>query len=264
MAEKEEDDYMGDLSHFLPPQPAPSSSLLPPKPSSKTASNKPVVPNKKRKVLNWQERKKLKREQKQIEEDQKTLVNLESAIPESNIGFKMLKQMGYTPGSALGKEGSGRSEPVGLEIRRGRAGIGKEDDNVEKMRREMEKANRDRKREEELMETFGSHLKERWKEKRIVSNFHKAEAVLTQLENREVVTEKKEEEDVEKDEEEEEPITEEDLINTLIKLRDGYHYCLFCGCQICKIMQSKVSMDLGEGFGSCSEHQVVKIMSLAV
>lgn len=175
------------------------------------ASNKPVVPNKKRKVLNWQERKKLKREQKQIEEDQKTLVNLESAIPESNIGFKMLKQMGYTPGSALGKEGSGRSEPVGLEIRRGRAGIGKEDDNVEKMRREMEKANRDRKREEELMETFGSHLKERWKEKRIVSNFHKAEAVLTQLENREVVTEKKEEEDVEKDEEEEEPITEEVL-----------------------------------------------------
>lgn len=38
---------------------------------------------------------------------------------------------------------------------------------------------------------------------------------------------------------------------------------LFC-LQICKIMQSKVSIDLGEGFGSCSEHQVVKIMSLAV
>lgn len=175
-------------------------------------SNKHVVSNssnKKRKVLNWQERKKLKREKKQIEEDQKTLVNLESAIPETNIGFKMLKQMGYTPGSALGKEGSGMSEPVGLEIRRGRAGIGKEDDKVEKMRREMEKADRDRRREVELMETFESHLKERWKEKRIVSNFHKAEAVLAQLENREVVEEKKEEEDEEK--EEEELITEEVL-----------------------------------------------------
>ncbi|XP_049353482.1 uncharacterized protein LOC125818020 [Solanum verrucosum] len=225
MAENEEDDYMGDLSHFLPP----GASSLP----SKRASNKPEVPNKKRKVFNWHERKKLKREQKQIEEDQKTLVNLESAIPESNIGFKMLKQMGYTPGSALGKEGSGRSEPVGLEIRRGRAGIGKEDDKVEKMRKEMEKAKRDRRTEEELMETFGSHLKERWKDKRIVSNFHKADAVLAQLENREVVTEKKEEEDVGKDEEEEEeePITEEDLLNTLMKLRDVYHYCLFCGCQ---------------------------------
>lgn len=97
----------------------------------------------------------------------------------------------------------------------------------------MEKANRDRRREEELMETFGSHLKERWKDKRIVRNFHKADAVLAQLENREVVTEKKEEEDVGKDEEEEEeePITEEDLLNTLMKLRDEYHYCLFCGCQ---------------------------------
>ncbi|KAL3324659.1 hypothetical protein AABB24_038662 [Solanum stoloniferum] len=229
MAENEEDDYMGDLSHFLPP----GASSLPSKPSSKTASNKPEVATKKRKVLNWQERKKLKREQKQIEEDQKTLVNLESAIPESNRGFKMLKQMGYTPGSALGKEGSGRSEPVGLEIRRGRAGIGKEDDKVQKMRKEMEKANRDRRREEELMENFGSHLKERWKDKRIVSNFHKADAVLAQLENREVVMEKKEEEDVGKDEEEEEeePITEEDLLNTLMKLRDEYHYCLFCGCQ---------------------------------
>ncbi|XP_059292377.1 uncharacterized protein LOC132045817 [Lycium ferocissimum] len=223
----EEEDYMADLSHFLPLE----ASSLPTKPSAKTVSNKPVVSDKKRKMLNWQERKKLKREQKQIEEDQKTLVNLESAIPESNIGFKMLKQMDYTPGSALGKEGSGRSEPVGLEIRRGRAGIGKEDDKVEKMRREMEKADRDRRTQEELMETFGSHLKERWKEKRIVSNFHKAEAVLAQLENREVVEEKKEEEDGEKDEEEEEPITEEDLLNTLMKLRDEYHYCLFCGCQ---------------------------------
>ncbi|KAK4373021.1 hypothetical protein RND71_008405 [Anisodus tanguticus] len=224
MAEKEEeeDDYMGDLSQFLPPD----ASSLP----SKTAPNKPVVSNKKRKVLKWQERKKLKRERKQIEEDQKTLVNLESAIPESNIGFKMLKQMGYTPGSALGKEGSGRSEPVGLEIRRGRAGIGKEDDKVEKMRREMEKADRDTRTQEELMETFGSHLKERWKEKRTVTNFHKAEAVLALLENREVVEEKKED-DGEKDEEEEEPITEEDLLNTLMKLRDEYHYCLFCGCQ---------------------------------
>ncbi|XP_016498963.1 uncharacterized protein LOC107817618 [Nicotiana tabacum] len=230
MAEEEEEDYMGDLSHFIPPE----ASSIPPNPSYKPASrsNKHVVSNssnKKRKVLNWQERKKLKREKKQIEEDQKTLVNLESAIPETNIGFKMLKQMGYTPGSALGKEGSGMSEPVGLEIRRGRAGIGKEDDKVEKMRREMEKADRDRRREVELMETFESHLKERWKEKRIVSNFHKAEAVLAQLENREVVEEKKEEEDEEK--EEEELITEEDLLNTLMKLRDEYHYCLFCGCQ---------------------------------
>lgn len=24
----------------------------------------------------------------------------------------------------------------------------------------------------------------------------------------------------------------QDLLNTLMKLRDEYHYCLFCGCQV--------------------------------
>lgn len=167
--------------------------------------------SKKSKAQNWQEQRKLKRERRQIEEDIQTLENLGSAIPQSNIGFKLLKQMGYTPGSALGKEGSGRAEPVALEIRRGRAGIGKEHPKVEKMRKEKENDERKRRKEKELMEDFGSRQKERWKERRIVVNFRKAEAALAQLENRDVVdVEKKGEEDEEKEEEEEEEeITEE-------------------------------------------------------
>lgn len=167
--------------------------------------------SKKSKAQNWQEQRKLKRERKQIEEDMQTLENLGSAIPQSNIGFKLLKQMGYTPGSALGKEGSGRAEPVALEIRRGRAGIGKEDVKVEKMRREKENDEGKKRKEQELMEDFGSRQKERWKGRRIVVNFRKAEAVLAQLENRDIVeVEKKGEEDEEKEEEEEEEeITEE-------------------------------------------------------
>ncbi|KAL2552166.1 G-patch domain-containing protein [Forsythia ovata] len=75
--------------------------------------------NKKSKAQNRHEQKKLKRERDQIEEDQQTLERFGSAIPQSNIGFKLLKQMGYTPGSTLGKQGSGRAEPVGLDMRRG-------------------------------------------------------------------------------------------------------------------------------------------------
>ncbi|KAG8371872.1 hypothetical protein BUALT_Bualt12G0008100 [Buddleja alternifolia] len=232
MAGEEDEDYMGDLSQFIPPELSQSSS-------KKGSSGKLVVLNssdKKPKAPNWQEQRKLKRERSQIEEDKQTLENLGSAIPQSNIGFKLLKQMGYTPGSALGKEGSGRAEPVGVEIRRGRAGIGKEDPKVEKMRREMENAERNKRNVEELMEDFGSRQKERWKGKRIIVNFHKAEAALAQLENRGVVeVEKKEQEDEEKEkeeeEEEEEIITEEDLLNILLKLRNEFHYCLFCGCQ---------------------------------
>ncbi|KAL7098020.1 hypothetical protein ACP275_10G179400 [Erythranthe tilingii] len=229
MAGEEEEDYMGDLSQFV----AVSQS------SSKKGSASDVVASnssgkKSKAPKNWHEQKRLKRERKQVEEDKQTLANLGSAIPQSNIGFKMLKQMGYTPGSALGKEGSGRAEPVIMEIKRGRGGIGKEDPVIEKIRRERENDEREKRNVEELMQDFGSRQKERWKSKRIVVNFRKAEAALAQLENRDIVeVEKKEDEDEEKEEEEEEEeeITEEDLLNILLKLRDEYRYCLFCGCQ---------------------------------
>lgn len=225
MAEGEEEDYMGDLFQFLPPE----ASL----PSEKVSCSKTTVVSKslnKRKPLSWQEQKKLKRQQKQIEEDRQTLASLESAIPESNIGFKMLKQMGYVPGSTLGKDGSGRAEPVALEIRRGRAGLGKEDSRLEKARKEKEKFESGQKKAEELMVDFEHRQKERWKGRRIVVNFHKAEAVLAQLDNREIIQEDTEENEGE-GEEEEEIITEEDLLKILMKLRDEYYYCLFCGCR---------------------------------
>lgn len=183
-------------------------SLFSQDPSSNVVVSKSSS-SKKSKFQNWQERRKLDRKRKQIEEDKQTLENACSAIPQSNIGFKLLKQMGYTPGSALGKEGSGRAEPVSLEIRRGRAGIGTEDPEVAKMRREKAKYEISKRRESEMMEIFGSHQKERWKGRRIVVNFRKADATLAQLENREVEVEKKEEDDEEKEEEEEEEITEE-------------------------------------------------------
>ncbi|KAL2480558.1 G-patch domain-containing protein [Abeliophyllum distichum] len=226
---EEEEDYMGDLSQFVSPETSNSSSK---KVSSSTASVSNSS-NKKSRSQNRHEQKKLKRERDQIEEDQQTLERLGSAIPQSNIGFKLLKQMGYTPGSALGKQGSGRAEPVGLDIRRGRAGIGKEDPKVEKLRIEKENAEMKRRKEEELMAEFGSRQKELWKGRRITVNFRKAEAVLAQLENRDVVeVEKKDENDGEKEEEEEEEeITEEDLLDILMKLRNEFHYCLFCGCQ---------------------------------
>ncbi|GFQ05447.1 g patch domain-containing protein 11 [Phtheirospermum japonicum] len=225
---EEDDDYMGDLSQFLPPEVSQASSKKGSASSNLAPSNSS---NKKPKALNWHEQKKLKRERKQIEEDIQTLENLGSAIPQSNIGFKMLKQMGYTPGSALGKGGSGRAEPVVVEIRRGRGGIGKEDPKVEKARREKQNEERMKIREEELMEDFGSRQKERWKGKRIFVNFQKAEAVLAQLENREVVEVEKKDEDNEEEEEDEEEITQEDLLNILLRLRNEFHYCLFCGCQ---------------------------------
>lgn len=116
--------------------------------------------------------------------------------------------MGYTPGSALGKDGSGRAEPVGLQIRRSRAGIGVEEDAVRKERAAEETK---RKREEEMVAEFGSRQKTHWRSRRIVGDYRKAEAALAQLEKREVVETPKDDAEEEKldEEEEEEVITEE-------------------------------------------------------
>lgn len=227
--EEEEDDYLGDLSKFIPPEAS--------KPPSKKITSKKTltVPssNKYPKYLSWQEQRRLERERKQYEEDEQTVANIEAPIPQSNIGFKMLKQMGYTPGSALGKEGAGRVEPVGLQIRRSRAGIGREDPHKEKRKREEISAEKKRQNVEAMLEEFGSRQKSQWRIRRVVVNFEKAKRVLDQLENKEVVEPVKnedEEADGEQEEEEEE-ITEEDLLEILMKLRDEYQYCLFCGCR---------------------------------
>ncbi|XP_014512345.1 G patch domain-containing protein 11 isoform X1 [Vigna radiata var. radiata] len=228
--EVQEDDYMGDLSQFLP-----SDAFDPPKiSSSKKISSKkdPLVnPSRNRlKTLSWQERRKLERERKQQEEDEQTLAKVEAPIPQSNIGFKLLKQMGYTPGSALGKQGSGRAEPVGIEIRRSRAGVGLEDPHKEKRKKEEIMMNRKRRKEEDLMKEFGSRQKSQWQSKRVIINYNKAKAALDQLENREIVEPQKNDDDSEVEEEEEE-ITEEELNDVLMKLRDEFNYCLFCGCK---------------------------------
>lgn len=169
---------------------------------------------KKLKNLNWHERRRLEKEKKQIEEDEQTLARIvDTPIGESNIGFKLLKQMGYKPGSALGKEGSGRSEPVTMDIRRSRAGVGREDPHKEKKKKEEIEAENEKRKVDEMLEDFGSRQKSQWRNKRVVINFRKAKAALDQLENVEVVPEKKNEDDEDgkpnEEEEEEEVITEE-------------------------------------------------------
>ncbi|CAA6661595.1 unnamed protein product [Spirodela intermedia] len=217
----EEDDYMGDLSLFVPQEVSTSSSkkvvrsffsLL-----RRFRSPELWLLNlevESAQGVSWQEQRKIDRERKQREEDERTLAGLEASIPSTNVGFKMLQQMGYNPGSALGKDGSGRSQPVGMEIRRSRAGIGALSP------------------EEDLLQDFGSRQKTHWRSRRVVWDYQKAEAALAQLGNHEVLEpEATSDDEPKKEEEEEEDITEEDLQNLLMKLRSEHHYCLYCGCK---------------------------------
>ncbi|KAG2579854.1 hypothetical protein PVAP13_6NG315300 [Panicum virgatum] len=194
-----DEDYMGDLSHFLPPSPSSST------PSSKLGHRKqpPAQAQSQARAKRGKGR-----ERKQREEDARTMAGLAEAIPESNVGFRMLKQMGYDPGAR------GAAEPVGIEVRRSRAGLGAEPAVAPAPAPAPT---------EKTREARG---------RRVVWDFRKAEAALAQLENREVEPPAPEGEDKDKEaDEEEEVITEEDLQNILSKLRDQYQYFLYCGCK---------------------------------
>ena len=47
----------------------------------------------------------------------------EKPIDSNNIGFKMLKSMGYNEGEGLGKEQNGIKQPIKIQIREPRAGL---------------------------------------------------------------------------------------------------------------------------------------------
>ena len=78
----------------------------------------------------------LKKKTGQEEENKtkKTKVNLEiekrheglqKSIDSSNKGFAMLAKMGYKAGESLGKSNSGRIEPIPIEVKNDRGGLGK-------------------------------------------------------------------------------------------------------------------------------------------
>ena len=77
---------------------------------------------------------KKKSDQKEENKTKKNKVNLEvekrheglqKSIDSSNKGFAMLAKMGYKAGESLGKSNSGRIEPIPIEVKNDRGGLGK-------------------------------------------------------------------------------------------------------------------------------------------
>eukprot|EP00051_Salpingoeca_urceolata_P034942 m.27398 g.27398 ORF g.27398 m.27398 type:complete len:279 (-) comp8532_c0_seq1:61-897(-) len=51
---------------------------------------------------------------------------LATPLDQSNKGFQLLAKMGFKAGSGLGKRESGRTEPVAVQLKQGRQGLGRE------------------------------------------------------------------------------------------------------------------------------------------
>ncbi|KAK2576075.1 hypothetical protein KPH14_007412 [Odynerus spinipes] len=183
-------------------------------------------------------------------EHEKREEGLSNAITSSNKGFALLMKMGYKPGQGIGKKESGIVEPIGIELKADRQGLGKI---VRK--KETKSKSADMKLDNSHMTDFRGRIAERKAEQMLKTDLYKSQKVCQQLDTKagiekpfeswfwlddtetkedEVPDEEKdnivEEEEEEKEEEEEEELTVNEKLDILTKyLREKYLYCIWCG-----------------------------------
>eukprot|EP00850_Spirogloea_muscicola_P001544 SM000005S17341 [mRNA] locus=s5:1526289:1528495:- [translate_table: standard] len=267
---EEEPDYMADLSLFLPADSGerklsillPITALsLPLSPSQQPSSARPVA-----------EARRMPFKPKEKEHELRE-AGMSTSIPSSNIGFKLLQQMGYQAGQAIGthlKAGQGRVEPLGLDLKRGRTGLGVDELQRELKRKREEEASRQQLKAqvelEDVRKGFQTRSRGRWEGRKLRADISRAraslgsfgddaepaaEAVPRALREAEAREEEKLEPlaifrrregglaDVESsppkaatgEEEDEELFTPEILYELLERLRSQYFFCLYCGIQ---------------------------------
>lgn len=140
--------------------------------------------------VNWKEKRKLKVGEKVKKEAEQRQEGLAAAIPSSNIGFKMLQQMGYKPGIALGKSGQGATEPINVDVKVNRTGLGRDrvvaEEKVLKAKVKVLLQERKRLKVDELKEGFQERRRGTWQSRKLISDYRKAYTALLQLEERAV------------------------------------------------------------------------------
>ncbi|XP_781177.3 G patch domain-containing protein 11 [Strongylocentrotus purpuratus] len=253
MAEGEEDDYMSDS--FL----VESKETKP----RQLAWGKTARLNKMHaKIKATTEKNKSKFIPMKVREEEQRQKGLNSAISTQSKGFAMLQKMGYKQGTGLGKTGSGRAEPVGIEIKTGRGGLGQEkelkrkQEEMAKMREVM--AHKRAKMAVHRKGNFLQQMSERFSEKEVQKDLYNSQKACAHLDHvqglsepeviwywpkkmlpeDEVENEEEEEEEEEKEEEEQEEekekeadeLSNSDKLSELTQyLRTQHRYCVWCG-----------------------------------
>ncbi|XP_071759507.1 G patch domain-containing protein 11 [Centroberyx gerrardi] len=238
----DEEDYMSDA--FL----------------SKIQDVKPGVPMAKRvktamKREAQQHEKNIQNRQKTFKEQEKESreAALHSSISNQNKGFALLQKMGYKAGQGLGKEGAGRVDPIPLNIKTDRGGIGLEEVKKRKAEEELEhyrqKVRAKQQNETKSMEDFRVRVRTEREERKIEGDLRRSQRACEQLDSQKRITvpredwywpkaEADEEDDAEEKQEEEEEEEEEEIVEltSLDKLqiltsylRGVHFYCIWCG-----------------------------------
>ncbi|KAL0983670.1 hypothetical protein UPYG_G00131100 [Umbra pygmaea] len=238
MAE-EEDDYMSDAFLSQIPDVKPG---LPMVKRVKDALKKEIL-HKEKNIMNRQ------KPIKELEQESREAAQ-QSTISNENKGFALLQKMGYKAGQGLGKQGAGRVEPIPLNIKTDRGGIGMEQVKKRKAEEALEyyrqKARAKQQHEKQSLEDFRVRMRTEREELKIEGDLRRSQKACEQLDSQKgvadprevwywpklVVEEEEEEKEEEEkdDEEEEEDLTSLDKLQILTSYLRGVHfYCIWCG-----------------------------------
>ncbi|XP_037785828.1 G patch domain-containing protein 11-like [Penaeus monodon] len=172
---------------------------------------------------------------------------LNTALDSSNKGFSMLQKMGYKPGSSLGKQGQGKLEPIAVELKADRVGLGWQEMISEhrKKQQEIKRQKQEKHKEEIDPEKFRARMRNQQQEKLINADLMKSQRICHQMDSKAELNEPVEpwfwpkyalKKESEEDEEEEEEVEEElefepeEQLNILTAyLKATYCYCIWCG-----------------------------------
>ncbi|CAL1529400.1 unnamed protein product [Lymnaea stagnalis] len=118
---------------------------------------------------------------------------LSSTISSESKGYAMLQKMGYKPGMGIGKLGTGRTEPVPIELKTGRSGLGR-DTEMKRKATEMNNmravmAVKRRKAAEKDKETFMGRMSERFNERNVWRDLNTAQKACLQLDQEQGISE---------------------------------------------------------------------------
>ncbi|KAM9316762.1 G patch domain-containing protein 11 [Gastrophryne carolinensis] len=237
MSNDGEDDYMSDT--FL-------SSLQDVRPgiSMPRSIKKSYQKEEKQKESNIKNR---QRSLKEVEKERRETV-LNEAISNENKGFALLQKMGYKMGQSLGKKGDGIVEPIPLNIKTGRSGIGHEEMKKRKAEEDLENYRRkiqmNKQALEQATDDFRSRLRSKKEEQKLEGDLRKSQRACLQLDEQmgkdcpreswywPVSNSLEDEEELEEDNDEvqaEELSTFEKLQIMTSYLRGEHFYCIWCG-----------------------------------
>lgn len=234
MGEDEEEDYMSDL--FIKQDVRPGLPMV-------RRVKEAIQKEEKQKEANERNRQKSVKEE---EKERRDLV-LKSALGNENKGFALLQKMGYKSGQALGKSGEGIVEPIPLNIKTGRSGLGHEEFKKRKAEEKLEnyrqKLHMKKQANEQAADQFRVRFKNKQEERKMEGDLRKSQRACQQLDMQKDIDVPKEtwywlepeEEDKKDEEDKDDECTSSDLsVSEKLQLltaylREEHFYCIWCG-----------------------------------